>query len=411
MKESQKLTVESHAPPARPRTADGVRIGTAVLQTQILPLTAMEGLAEQWQALVEAMAEPNVFAEPWMLAPAFQWLSDPDHTIELLTVWRDGLLVGVMPIETRSKLGRLPLRTVGDWAHANMFLSGIAIRAGYEGKFWAHALRHLATRAQHPRMLSLSAIVEGSAVHHGLCAAAQAHYLPIAHERETTRAFCANPAGAEAYWDATVRAKKRKELRRQWNRLGEEGTLGVTRLPDDADVEPWITAFLALEQSGWKGRAGSALASAADTQGFFRAALTAAHQRGQACLTAITLNERPIAMLATLTAHQGGFAFKTAFDEAYGRFSPGVLLQRESLKILGHERLDWIDSCAAQDHPMIDHLWAERRRVLHVSLPLPGGANRLLSSSARMVRALWHSAKGLRQQPPKADMTEVSSND
>ncbi|MBK8375584.1 MAG: hypothetical protein IPL18_12200 [Sphingomonadales bacterium] len=53
----------------------------------------------------------------------------------------------------------------------------------------------------------------------------------------------------------------------------------------------------------------------------------------------------------------GSFSFKTAFDEDHARFSPGVLLQIENLKLLEKAGLDWCDSCAAQDHPMIDSLW------------------------------------------------------
>ena len=377
-------------------SGDAARGSVGTLTARMVSLAESEALIAPWQALADGMAGPNVLAEPWITLPAMRLLGDAAPTLRLLTVWDGVTLIGVMPVHVTPRLGRLPLRTIGDWAHPNSFLSSITVRAGAESAFWDCALTALAAHADHPRMLSVSGVVEDSAIHAGLVAAAQRLSAPITIEQQTQRAFCAHPAGASAYWDATVRAKKRKELRRQWNRLGEEGALSVAALPDDAPVDRWIEDFLTLEQAGWKGRAASALGSAPATATFFRETLSAAHARGQACLTAITIDDRPIAMLATLRSGKGGYAFKTCFDEAYARFSPGVLLQRESLSILGAQGLDWIDSCAAQDHPMIDSLWAERRRVLHLSMPLPGATNRLVTVPARIARALWHGGKRLR---------------
>src|SRR3546814_12960434 len=56
--------------------------------------------------------------------------------------------------------------------------------------------------------------------------------------------------------------------------------------------------------------------------------------------------------------------FKIAFDEALGRFSPGVLIEIANLQaVLGDPAIGWMDSCAAADHPMIDSLWGERRTI------------------------------------------------
>ncbi|MEK6541196.1 MAG: GNAT family N-acetyltransferase, partial [Pseudomonadota bacterium] len=151
--------------------------------------------------------------------------------------------------------------------------------------------------------------------------------------------------------------------------------------------------FLALEKSGWKGANGSAIASQAGTESFFRAAITAAHERGGLCFTALRLDGRAIAMLLTLINGKAGFSFKTAFDETYARYSPGVLLQRESLNILAERNLDWIDSCAAQDHPMIDSLWHERRSIIGVSCALPGTSNRIAYGAAQSAKRVWHSIK------------------
>jgi hypothetical protein len=81
-------------------------------------------------------------------------------------------------------------------------------------------------------------------------------------------------------------------------------------------------------------------------------------------------------MLATFLTPPGAFSFKTTFDERYARYSPGVLLQRENLAILGRSDIAWSDSCAAADHPMIDHIWRERRAIGRISIAIGGRLRR-----------------------------------
>jgi hypothetical protein len=95
-------------------------------------------------------------------------------------------------------------------------------------------------------------------------------------------------------------------------------------------------------------------------------------------------------MLATLLAPPGAFAFKTAFAEDFARYSPGVLLQRENLGLLADPDLAWCDSCAAANHPMIDHLWRERRAIGRFSVAIGGRARRAAFSlllKAEMARS------------------------
>jgi len=101
-----------------------------------------------------------------------------------------------------------------------------------------------------------------------------------------------------------------------------------------------------------------------------------AAQLGRLDRLSLELDGVPIAMLATLLAGETAFSFKTAFDETYARFSPGVLLQLENLSLLNDPAVAWCDSCAAADHPMIDSLWRERRAIGRFSIAIGGRARR-----------------------------------
>ena len=88
-------------------------------------------------------------------------------------------------------------------------------------------------------------------------------------------------------------------------------------------------------------------------------------------------------MLANFRCPPGSFSFKTVFDEDYARFSPGVLIQQENLEILADPEIAWMDSCAAEDHPMIDSLWRERRSIVRVTVPLAGARRRVVHAVCR----------------------------
>jgi CelD/BcsL family acetyltransferase involved in cellulose biosynthesis len=58
------------------------------------------------------------------------------------------------------------------------------------------------------------------------------------------------------------------------------------------------------------------------------------------------------------------FGWKTAYDESYAKYSPGALLMLDlSEAMLADTRITAMDSCAVSNHPMIDHLWRERRAI------------------------------------------------
>jgi hypothetical protein len=81
-------------------------------------------------------------------------------------------------------------------------------------------------------------------------------------------------------------------------------------------------------------------------------------------MLAAHLNGKAIAVRCNLVAAPGSFTFKTAFDESYARFSPGMLLEIESIRLLeAHPEIRWLDSCAHSDNAMYNRLWSDRRMV------------------------------------------------
>lgn len=331
----------------------------------------------RWDALAQWASEPNPFHESWYLLPALRAF-DPEGEVTLLCLESGGQLAGLLPVRRDGRYYGHPVPHLTNWLHANAFVGAPLVAQGFERAFWRELFAWCDSRPGGALFLHLSQLPIEGPLHDAL------RQVLAEQDRQSTtvlreeRALLRSDLAPEAYLEESLSGKKRKELRRQHRRLAEEGELTVERTEGTGNLAEWTDEFLALEEAGWKGEQGSALACDPYTALLFRSALEGAAARGKLERLAIRLDGRPLAMLATFLAPPGAFSFKTAFDERFARFSPGVLLQRENLALLGRAGIEWTDSCAAMDHPMIDHFWRERRTVARHNIAIGGKARRLL---------------------------------
>lgn len=338
---------------------------------------AEAGTVAAWDALAERASEPNPFYESWYLLPSLRAF-DPRGTVRLLCFEAGGELAGLVPVRRERRYYGHPLPHWRNWLHANAFLGVPLVARGHEDAFWRALLAWADEHAGAGLFLHLARMPAEGAMHRTLADLSREEGRAASTVQREDRAMLRSRLAPEEYLDCSLSGKKRKELRRQHRRLAEEGALTVERTTATSGVGEWVDEFLALERAGWKGDAGSALASAATTERLFRDALEGAAARGRLERLAIRLDGRPLAMLATFLTPPGAYSYKTAFDENFARFSPGVLLQRENLELLARPDIEWADSCAAADHPMIDHFWRQRRTIASHNLAIGGGARRLL---------------------------------
>ncbi|GFM30914.1 GNAT family N-acetyltransferase [Novosphingobium sp. PY1] len=340
-----------------------------------VPWRHLEAEIAAWDSLAREASEPNPFFESWYLLPSLRQLPET-HRVRILRFERGGRLAGILPVLRAGRYYRWPVPQISSWLHANCFCGAPLVAQGSEHEFWRAVLKWADHSPGAALFMHLRAMPLGTPLHAALesVLAEQRRQAALVHLEH--RAMLASNLGAQAYLEASLSTKKRKELRRQAKRLADEGELAVIRQRDAEGIEAWCDAFLSLEASGWKGKAGSALACDPATESLLRESLAGGALNGKLERLTLTLDGRPLAMLATFLSPPGAFSFKTAFDETYARFSPGVLLQRENLEMLAREDIAWTDSCAASDHPMIDHFWRERRPVGRLSIAIGGRLRR-----------------------------------
>src|SRR3546814_13162113 len=89
-----------------------------------------------WDALAADAAEPNCFYAPEMLLPAIRHLTQ-EKDVLLLQAWEGEELIGLLPVTTAHRHGRLPLANITNWMHQH-FLYGppFSTEESRVGKKW-----------------------------------------------------------------------------------------------------------------------------------------------------------------------------------------------------------------------------------------------------------------------------------
>lgn len=350
--------------------------------------TTVEGLARhepEWRDLASRAAEPNVFAGGEFLLPALRLAGAGGPTV--LLAWPDASrarLIGVLA------LGLPPIgqglarvwRSEQAGLAAAMFDADLIAAALEALLAWLRARPGVAG-------LILPAIEPGGAVARAVRALALRAAAPL--EEINPRRRAALVLGGAAGFEAALEKKRRKEWARQQRRLAERGRL-QTRLAEGADG---VERFLALEAKGWKGARGTALAADPNRLGFARAMLGAFTERGRLQIHELALDDSAVAIGVVLRDGARAFYWKTAYDEEFAEFSPGVQLTLALSRRLEREPgLALVDSCAQQDHPMIDRIWTGRIDL--VDLAIPVGPQRVRRFRAWL--AAERAASGLRER-------------
>ena len=371
-------------------TAESLAARTFSITVEPTP-PALERHIAAWEDLVAHAAEPNPFFEPHALLSAWRHL--PGSGLQLVLVWaahplpgQPAILAGLFPLVRASRYKGLPLPVLGTWTHLYSYLATPLVRADLACEVIEALFGWLRDQTD-AALFEWRTLSSDGPFHHALIDTLNRLGLEAFRERSHTRALFRPAASADAYLSQVLTGKKRKELRRQERRLAELGAVRFDELAADGDLDAWLDEFVALEARGWKGQGGTALRGDPAALAVFRAMAHGAFARGRWMTLALRLDGRAIAMKCNLRAGTGAVAFKIAYDEAYARFSPGVLLEIEHLERLHTAGAPiWMDSGAAPDHPMISHLWRDRLTIETLVVPTGRPPGKLAVAAGGVVR-------------------------
>lgn len=410
---SERSKKPQSAMDATPKVAADLPDGPLRVEIVRSPAELQAHLAA-WERLAEMSLEPNVFYEPALLLPAWQSISAGAH-VEVALVYGanrkypDGppVLCGLFPLDRRRTYHGIPCRTIVMWHYVHCFLCTPLVRRDFAAETFAAFLDWVGTSAG-AALLQWRLLGAGGEIERLLVEELHRRERPFWITDRHTRAVFRPAENAETYAQAAMPRKRRHELRRLERRLAEQGHLEYSLWQPGDELDTWLNDFLDLEARGWKGRHGTAIACRAHEARFFKQAAEEAAIRGGLMLLAMRFEGRPIAMKCNFHSHVAGFAFKVAFDESYSSFSPGTLLEMENIARL-HDRNDcrWMDSCAQQDHSMINRLWHERRTIESLWFATGRAPGDLLLASSPLFK--WAKRKVAALRPRRKTETTLES--
>jgi CelD/BcsL family acetyltransferase involved in cellulose biosynthesis len=294
-------------------------------------------------------------------------------------------LVAFFPLEMTRR--RLPFRSARFWKHSQCFHGAPLIRRGFAGAALGALLQWLRSVPRGPTVLEAKTFPGDGPLYVGLVETLHAERLPWFVRDMYTRAVLRPEACAESYLSDVLSKSKRKKLRQSAARLAELGRVEFVPLDENADIDVFVEEFLCLESSGWKREAGTALACEPAARDYFKAAVPAAHRDGMIHGLSLRLDGKPVAMICDFRLGGALFGYKTAYNEAFAKSSPGLMLEIENLRrLLEQPTISTADSCSAPGAAILKDLWPERRLIVDLVIGIGHAPGNLLVSLLPLAR-------------------------
>ncbi len=133
----------------------------------------------------------------------------------------------------------------------------------------------------------------------------------------------------------------RQELDRRLRRLRELGE--VEFVVNDSISDEMLSRYFALEASGWKGRAGTAVTNDLRVERLHQEFASSVAKDGALRVYELQIDGRTIAMSLNILNHRQIVHWKTSYDEEFARYAPGNLLFRQLLNDCIEDGVEEID--------------------------------------------------------------------
>ena len=328
---------------------------------------------EAWRDLAERSIEPNPFYEADFLGPACRHLRN-GKSIVLLVAEEAGCFHACLPVHPVSLRRILSPPMITSWRNAYGYLGTPLVGPERSVEALSILLITLRGTSLWPKVMVLELFGDDGPAASALQRAADELGLTVhvltSGERAVLRDQDERPDALPA------RLKKERQAKaRQWRRLCRDW--GDPCVVDRAGSTDGPAKFLAMEASGWKGKAGTALVSRAGDAAFYREVTARFAASGRLCLYSLEAGGKTLALQTNLSVSGGLFGWRMAYDEQFARYGPGAQLEMRVFDLARQTGLRWIDSCAAVANEHQLRLSADRRPIATLAI---AGSGRMESS-------------------------------
>lgn len=319
-----------------------------------------------WERLLCEAAEPNpYFSKSYVLAASET--IDKDRNLHALAFRAkdDGRLTGLLPF-AGARIG--PFRAFCATSNAYQFSAAPLIEAGQMREVVASLLSTFQSSLRAPWIFK-HLDVDGPFLRELSVQAPRAGWTLAPIRRYRRPIFRRGSQSFDDYIAARISKKRIKNFARNRRNLERLGELRFERASEREAVSRRLDEFLALEHSGWKGRAGTSLRSDPEHERFFRTAIGGAGTEAlRTTIDSLLLDETPIAMAVHLTVGGTMFTPKCAYDERYRRYGPGSLLEYMVIAAFHQSDAMEMDASTTTDDTVLLDLWNGERAMADMVL-------------------------------------------
>ncbi len=344
-----------------------------------------------WRDLALRSVEPNPFHEVDFVVPACRHLRGGKN-VSLVVAEEGGRFHACLPVGRGKLPGVRSSPVISSWLHLYCFLGTplVAPERGVEAV--GSLLSAMRDRVTWPRIVVLGLFADDGPIASYLRRAADELELTVhVHSSGERAIFQCQDQKTEVLTPKVKRERRTKA--RQWRRLSNE--LGETTVVDRGGQRDGSRTFLALEASGWKGSAGTALASRTSDAAFYREVTDRFRKLGRLRLYSLEVGGNTLAMQTDFCAGGALFDWKVAYDEQFAPYSPGAQLQLQVLELARDDGFSWIDSCSGVTDEHQLRLSTERRRIATLAVGRDGRLPRAVFTLGVLFMKVGYKLPGL----------------
>jgi CelD/BcsL family acetyltransferase involved in cellulose biosynthesis len=327
-------------------------------------------LHQDWDLLVRAMPRPSpMLLHGWLREWWRHYGENGDLAVHV--AYRNGRLVGALPLCVRSRLGLRILTFLGGSQSA---LADLLVAPG-EGFATGAALAGRVATSDHD-FADLFGLPGGSRLTHAL-GDSQLHFVERAE---------APVLDIEGDWDDVYRAKlsgkKRSHHRRRRRSLAGLGKIEVTVAKTRDELAAALEDAFALHSLRWNGRPDGSQFATPTGKRFHRAAILALADVDVPRIVTLKVDGRPIAFHYFFALERRMYVHRIAFDPALARYSPGWLNTLDTIEAAVGEGANRVEFLGGADRYKLE--LSDRFEPLYEGFGLPGTLRGAVAARARV---------------------------
>jgi CelD/BcsL family acetyltransferase involved in cellulose biosynthesis len=307
---------------------------------------AFAGLADEWDGLVRARSRPSPFLLHAWLVEKWRHYGDGGE-LAVHVAYRDGRLVGAIPLRVRSRYGLRVLSFLG----GDTALADLLVADGEHSEVAAALAERVALSGQD--FAEFSGLPAGSR----LVAALGPSGLTLIERSEAPVLDLSR--GWDEVYRSKVSSKRRSHHRRRRRQLAEAGRVEVEVARTADELARALEDAFTLHALRWHGRPdGSGFASPVG-RNFHHAIVQALAPLDIPRIVTLKIDGRPVAFHYYLVLEGRMYVYRIAFDPDFGRFSPGLINTLDAIEVAAAEgvtRVEFLGGAERYKLELADHL-------------------------------------------------------